>query len=141
MGTSSLSLSAESETEANGGQPTLDKVTITINNRTLDTEVALTPRQRFNGLSYRKTLGADSGMLFVYQQEKELLFTMKDASIPLSIAFISSDLVILEITDMEPFNVGPYASSGPAKYALEVNQGWFAANHIQVGDKLSFNNP
>ncbi len=121
-----------------GGQPTLPQVVLDINGNTLLTEVAETPEQRHKGLSFRKNLGEDAAMLFVYRAERPLFFTMQDASIPLSIAYLSKDLVINEIVDMKPFTRGPYPSAKPAMYALEVNQGWFRQHNIKVGDRVIY---
>ena len=128
-------LSARADTN---GQPILNQIVIIIGEYELKTEVALTPRQRFNGLSFRKSLAENAAMLFVYEETQPLHFTMKDASIPLSIAFISDSFVINEILDMTPHTVGPWSSSKPAKFALEVNQGWFAARGIEKGDQIKF---
>lgn len=131
MTCAALSVKADST-----GQPTLKQVFIVIGEYELKTEVALTPRQRFNGLSFRKSLAENAAMLFVYEETQPLHFTMKDASIPLSIAFISESFVINEIMDMTPHTVGPWSSSKPAKFALEVNQGWFASRGIKKGHQL-----
>jgi len=117
-------------------QPQLAQVLVIIGDHELITEVAHTPTQRFNGLSYRKVLGENAAMLFVYEQSQPLHFTMRHASIPLSIAFISESLVINEIQDMKPLTDGPWSSATDAKFALEVNQGWFAERGIKRGDKL-----
>lgn len=117
-------------------QPPLLTVTLDINGTPMEAEIAATGQQRYMGLSFRKSLGTNEGMLFVYPQEQPLTFTMRNTLIPLSIAFISSDLVINEIHHM---NVGPgqlFPSEKPAQYALEVDQGWFAANNIKVGDQI-----
>jgi len=84
-------------------QPKLDSVVLDIGGHALDTEVALTAVERQRGLSYRQSLGEDSGMLFVYRQPQPLVFTMRETSIPLAIAFLDPDFVILEIQQMEPF--------------------------------------
>lgn len=120
------------------GQPTLPQIELIINDQTLVTEVAITPEQRFHGLSFRERLSADAAMLFVYSREQPLYFTMQDAGIPLSIAYLSKDMVINEILDMEPFTRGPYPSAKPAMYALEVNQGWFERHNIKPGDRVEY---
>ena len=74
-----------------------------------------------------------AGMLFVYPAERALTFTMRNTLIPLSIAFLSEDMVINEIHEM---NVGPnqlFNSERRAKFALEVNQGWFDKHGITPG--------
>jgi len=118
-------------------QPTLQKVVLKIAKKTLQTEMAITPNQRYMGLSFRKSMAEDEAMLFVFPTEQPLTFTMRNTLIPLSIAYISADLLIQEIHTMP---VGPnqlFPSKAPAQFALEVNQGWFERNNVDVGDKIS----
>ena len=117
-------------------QPTLETLKFKINDVSLTAEIANDSRERLRGLSFRKSLAPNAGMLFVYAQEQKLLFTMADASIPLSIAFLDNDMNILEILPMTPHTKGPYPSAYPARFALEMNQGWFKKNNIKPGDKL-----
>ena len=122
--------------KADKAQPTLPIVELLIGETALTTEIASNGEQRFMGLSFRTTLAENAGMLFVYPRERMLAFTMRNTLLPLSIAYISDDLVINEIIDM---NVGPgqlFYSTKPAKFALEVNQGWFSRNDINVGDRI-----
>ena len=64
---------------------------------------------------------------------------MKDTFIPLSIAFLDSTGRIMSIQQMDPNQtVERYRSPKPARYALEVNRGWFKMHHIEVGDKVAF---
>jgi len=103
----------------------------------LTTEVAHTRTQRFMGLSFRENLGENEGMLFVYPDEQMLTFTMRNTLIPLTIAYLSKDLVINEFHEMP---VGPnqlFPGKKPAQFALEVNQGWFEKNDIAVGDRVT----
>ena len=105
----------------------------------VEAEVARTVIQRSQGLMFRETLDAGKGMLFVYPFDDNLNFYMKNTSIPLSIAFISSTGVITEIKDMEPFDIETVSSTEKVRYALEVPQGWFATAGIAVGDIAVFN--
>ena len=77
-------------------------------------------------------------MLFVWPDERERSFWMKNTLIPLSIAFIDSERRIIDIQDMEPFDGEPpgYESAEPAQYALEVNQGFFEKRSVKVGDRV-----
>jgi len=122
--------------EGDSAQPALPTVNLLIDGEPMTVEIAATNQQRFMGLSFRTSMDQDHGMLFVYQAERPLSFTMRNTMIPLSIAFISADLVINEIHDMD---VGPgqlFDSRQPAQYALEVNQGWFAEHGIGAGAKI-----
>jgi uncharacterized membrane protein (UPF0127 family) len=103
---------------------------------TLDVEVAREPEQHEQGLMYRRSLADGAGMLFVFERDRILSFWMKNTSIPLSIAFISADGVILETRDMEPFNLAPVQSSRSARFALEVPQSWFSRAGISAGDRI-----
>lgn len=108
----------------------------TIKNKNLEIEIADTPLKRSLGLMYRKSLAPNSGMLFKFNKEKPLSFWMKDTHIPLSIAYLNKDGVIINIENMNPFSLDGVKSMVPCKYALEVNQGWFEQNGIKAGDQL-----
>jgi len=128
---------ADEAAPGNGGQPPLPTVTMAIGEHALSVELAIEPEQRYLGLGNRRTLAESAAMLFVYPDERPLTFTMRDTLLPLSIAFIDDSLTILQIVDM---NVGPgqlFPSELPARYALEVNQGWFAQRDIEPGAQLT----
>ncbi len=63
-------------------QPTLPGVKLVIGGKTLKTEVAATDQQRYMGLSFRTSMATDAGMLFVYDAERPLTFTMRNTLIP-----------------------------------------------------------
>lgn len=97
-------------------------------------EIADTDAERQMGLMGRTALTEGTGMLFVFDAEEPRSFWMKDTLIPLSIAYIDAQGRIVDIQDMQPLDETPHPSAAPAQYALEVNQGFFAARGIQVGD-------
>jgi len=107
---------------------------LTIKGKTIKVEVVRTEKEKEKGLMFRERMGKDEGMLFVYQREEMLSFWMKNTRLPLSIAFIDKDGKIVDIHDMEPFSPETHVSAYPAKYALEMNRGWFAREGIKVGD-------
>ena len=84
------------------------------------------------------SLGENEGMLFCYPKEQELNFWMKSTPIPLSIAFIDKDKVITQIEELYPYDESGIKTNKntPAKWALEVNSGWFEKNNIKVGQKV-----
>jgi uncharacterized protein len=96
-------------------------------------EIADTPEARRVGLMNRDELGADRGMLFVYSQAHKLKFWMKNTRIPLDIAFIDAAGTILRIAPMVPYDETHTPSGVAVKYALEVNQGWFAKHGVREG--------
>ena len=77
-------------------------------------EVADDPAERAKGLMNRTTLGKNRGMLFVYPEERELSFWMKNTLIPLSIAFIDWERRIIDIQDMKPLDDSPPTTSHPS---------------------------
>ncbi len=116
-------------------------IKINIEGHKLTAEVASTPEQRTRGLMYRRELGRNSGMLFVYQESAALSFWMKNTFIPLSIAFIAEDGSIMHITDMAAQTLKPHASPEPVLYALEMNRGWFSEKNIRKGAHADFTLP
>lgn len=117
-------------------------IEVMIGEHRLTAEVVATPEKRSIGLMFRDTLPEDRGMLFVFAGPYTGTFWMRNTRIPLSIAFIGQDRRILNIEDMQPFDeVTQHAPRGAAFYALEVNQGWFAARGIQPGDTVVFELP
>jgi uncharacterized protein len=107
---------------------------IQIGTETLDVELAETQQEHAKGLRFRQTLVENAGMLFVFPAPQRVTFWMKDASIPLSIAFIQQDGKIVQIRPMQPNDETPVPSlSDTVAYALLVNQGWFERHGISAG--------
>ena len=104
-------------------------------------EIAADPETRTLGLMHRTALAEDSGMLFVYGEDAERAFWMKDTRIPLAAAFLDAGGTILNIEEMRPpAGEGPgevrtWSSRGPARFVLEMDAGWFAAKGIRPGDR------
>lgn len=119
----------------------LERGTVTFSNgKKISVEIARSAEDKAKGLMFRTRLDKDTGMLFVFTEEQRLSFWMKNTYIPLTIGFFDANKKLLETHDMVP-HVGPvsesqlpqYASSAPALYALEAEQGWFAQNKIAPG--------
>ena len=100
-------------------------------------EVANTVPSRTRGLMFRKSLGANSGMLFVFPDLDRHCMWMKNTFVPLSVAFVDERGIILNIADMKPQSEDSHCAVSPARYALEMNQGWFAAKGIKPGGRIS----
>jgi uncharacterized membrane protein (UPF0127 family) len=120
------------------------KGTLTINGKTVKIEVADTDPLRERGLMYRKELGEDAGMLFVFQSSERRNFWMKNTFVPLSIGYFDSSKKLIEVFDMTPVtsemqvDVPQYPSSKPAMYALEMPKGWFAKNNVKPGAVFTY---
>lgn len=99
----------------------------------LRAELARTDEEKRTGLMFRRSLPENSGMLFVYEAEGRWAMWMKNTYVPLSVAFIDRNGVILNIEDMEPLTEESHAAAGSAKFALEMSRGWFAKRGIGAG--------
>jgi uncharacterized membrane protein (UPF0127 family) len=105
----------------------------------IDLEIAETAEQQQLGLMNRTCLDEDRGMVFIFFDEQQGGFWMKNTLIPLSIAFFDVEGKILKILDMEPCEADPCEVYDPGvSYmgALEVNQGAFDEWGIEEGDEL-----
>ncbi len=103
----------------------------------LRAEVAATVEQRMKGLMFRQKLGANDGMLFVFDEPGYHAMWMKNTPLPLSVAFVDAEGRILNILDMEPHTLDQHMAAGPARFAIETNKGWFAQRRIKAGDKVA----
>ena len=99
-------------------------------------EVAADMGSRMQGLMYRKSMATNAGMLFIFDEASTQCMWMKNTLLPLSVAFLDERGAILNIEDMKPQTEDSHCSTGPARYALEMNQGWFAQRGIKPGVKL-----
>lgn len=103
----------------------------------LRVEIADTSQRIARGLKYRSSLGPEEGMLFVFAKPAIRRFWMKDTRIDLDIGFFDSAGRLLNIAQMKAFDADTrHLSIAPAKYALEVNRGWFARHRVDPGALL-----
>jgi uncharacterized membrane protein (UPF0127 family) len=102
----------------------------------IQAEVANTNESRMQGLMYRKSLGVNNGMLFVFTEDERHCMWMKNTFVPLSVAFIDAKGRIVSIHDMEPQTEISHCATGPARFALEMNKGWFKSKGIAPGAQL-----
>jgi len=113
------------------------KVTLHIGKASLTTEIAATGAQEERGLMFVTKMPDNNGMIFLLPKVTTATFWMKNTLIPLSIAFIDKNGVILEIHDMKALDETITRSdSDQVAYALETNLHWFALNGIKPGDKI-----
>ena len=105
---------------------------------TVQTEIAEKEEERNHGFMERKNIPDGTGMLFIFDKDQILSFWMKNTPHPLSIAYIDSRGKIRNIYDMTPFSLTPIKSTSSCRYALEVPQGWFSSNNVEVGNIISW---
>jgi hypothetical protein len=107
-----------------------------ISGHVLTVEIAHTEAVRSRGLMFRQSMGENSGMLFIFPQPGRHGMWMMNTDIPLSVAFVDEKGVILNIADMMPRTATAHRSAGAAKYAIEMNLGWFAARNVKPGERV-----
>ena len=96
--------------------------------------MALTQTQVATGMMYRKQMGTNDGMLFVFPRPHRTAFYMRNTVVPLSAAYIDPEGTILELHDFKPLEETPVeARTENIQFVLETPQGWFKKNNIGVG--------
>jgi hypothetical protein len=108
------------------------RVVIAIGEIPIHVEVASNDIDRARGLSNRRSLATDSGVLFVFDDVKPHRFTMKDTFLPLDMIFVGPNRFVVGVVHgARPNTPGPYSVSSPAKFVIEVNAGF--AEHYGIG--------
>ena len=114
----------------------LPEIPLTIAGHKATAEVASTDAQRSTGLMHRRMLPENRGMLFVFPDVAMHGMWMMNTYVPLSVAFLDREGRIINIEDMQPQTQNSHTATKPAKYALEMNLGWFAKRNIKPGTKV-----
>jgi uncharacterized membrane protein (UPF0127 family) len=117
-------------------QPRLPEVQLAAGVHLIHAELADDFASRMQGLMNRTALAPNGGMLFVFEEAGVQCMWMKNTLIPLSVAFIGDDGKIINIADMQPQTEDAHCAAQPARYALEMTQGWFAQRGIGSGTQL-----
>ena len=100
-------------------------------------ELALSLVEIQTGMMFRKEMGENEGMLFVFPRPHRTAFYMKNTYVPLTCAYIDAEGAIAELHDLEPLNQTPVeARTDNVQYVLEMKRGWFEKNKIGVGTVL-----
>lgn len=121
------------------------KQVVEVGTKKINIYIAKSEIEHAQGLMFVDKLETDSGMLFVFFDEAPRSFWMKNTKINLDIGFFDAQGVLKDIQQMTAgyglaeSRLASYQSRASAKYALEMNEGWFQKNGIKVGDKLKFN--
>ena len=117
-------------------QPPLPTTTLQAGMHLIRAEVADEPGTRAMGLMHRTALGPNQGMLFVFPEQAGHCFWMRNTRLPLTIAFIDDDGRIANLVDMKPFDESSHCPVRPVRFALEMEQGWYAKHGINAGAQL-----
>ena len=102
----------------------------------IEAEVAANQENRALGLMHRKSMGSNQGMLFVFPVAARHCMWMRNTLIPLAVAFLDDEGRIINVEEMKPQTENNHCAAAPARFALEMNKGWFAAKGIQNGMRI-----
>ncbi len=108
----------------------------------LRVEIADSPEERALGLSHRTYLGDYEGMYFVFEQNTNSSFWMKDMFIPLDLIFVDENGFVVDIKEgLQPCtDICPSIFSGTTyRYVLEVNSGFCSVNGVKIGNGVQVN--
>jgi len=110
--------------------------TLNIGIHLIQAEVAIRDEERSQGLMFREQLGTNEGMVFRFPDNRPVCMWMKNTFVPLSVAFIDESGKIINIEDMQPQTQDAHCAKRPARFALEMNQGWFRQKNVKPGAKI-----
>ena len=131
-----LAVLAAAPAAAQAPQSQRPAVELTAGMHRIRAEVANDMASRMQGLMFRKSMPQNAGMVFVFEEKAAHCMWMKNTLIPLSVAFVDERGEIINIADMQPHSEQSHCAARPARYALEMNKGWFAQRGIKPGAKL-----
>ena len=103
----------------------------------IQAEFANTDDSRAEGLMFRKSMPVNNGMLFVFDQTAQHCMWMRNTLIPLSVAFLDGQGSIINVEEMLPKTENNHCATKPAKFALEMNAGWFKSRGLGAGTPIA----
>lgn len=111
-----------------------DRFDVKVGGQVVHLQLAVTPPEMERGLMERRDLGEADGMLFVYDRPQQMSFWMRNTPTALDIGFFDRGGLLEEIYALQPFDeTGVQSRSTRLALALEMSQGWFAANGVKPG--------
>ena len=115
-------------------QPCAPTVMVKATGTAIPVEEALTREQRIQGLMNRDKLTARTGMWFVFDDDSERSFWMRNTRIPLDIVYVDrTGKIVRIIKNATPYSERGLPSGAPARFVLEVNGGEAAVLGLAEG--------
>lgn len=133
LSTSSVILLLLASAQAHGQMPRME---LTAGFYRIEAEVAADQANRMQGLMHRRSMAANQGMLFVFTRMDRHCMWMRNTYLPLSVAFLDEKGRILNIEDMAPQTESNHCAAAPARFALEMNRGWFSSKGLKPGQRI-----
>ncbi len=103
----------------------------------VEAEVAATFDSRQTGLMRRTSMATQRGMLFVFPEVARHCMWMRNTLLPLSVAFLDEKGRIINVEEMQPQTDDNHCAAKPARYALEMNPGWFKSRGLGPGFSIA----
>ena len=117
------------------------KPQVCFNNNCFFVELAKTEKEHETGLMFRKSMNENNGMLFIFNNNNEKSFWMKNTFINLDIIFIDEDLQITKISKNNSYcDDNCQIIKGMGKYVLEIDAGMSDEIGIKEGERVRFIN-
>ena len=114
----------------------MPRIDLTAGFHRIDAEVAANQANRMQGLMNRRSMAANQGMLFVFPYADRHCMWMRNTFLPLSVAFLDEEGRIINVEDMAPQTENSHCAAAAARFALEMNQGWFAGKGLKSGQHI-----
>lgn len=116
-----------------------------INNRTFNLLLAKTDKEKRIGLSEKKSLPENSGMLFVFEKPDYYSLWMKEMQFPIDIIFIKENKIVTIYASLKPpktqdESLPIYKPAEPADMVLEINSGLAQKYNLKKGDEVKLEN-
>ncbi|MEM6258563.1 MAG: DUF192 domain-containing protein [Planctomycetota bacterium] len=132
--------------EAGSDPGIVETVDVTLKGQTFSLELALDHASRIQGLSDRKSIAEDGGMLFIFPRPVQTMFQMRRCYVPIDVVFIDEDGYIDSLHAMqviEPIGsprwknpASGYPTAGPILYAIELAGGKIEELGLRRGEKV-----
>lgn len=103
----------------------------------IEAEVAATFDSRQTGMMQRRSMAPQRGMLFVFPEVARHCMWMRNTLLPLSVAFLDEKGRIINVEEMQPQSDDNHCATKPARYALEMNPGWFKSRGLGAGFNIT----
>jgi uncharacterized protein len=108
-------------------------------------EIADTPRRQQEGYMFRRQVGEDEGMVFVFPHADSHPFWMKNTLVPLDMIWMDDEFTVIYLQpSAPPCKADPcpnYGTLRVARYVLEVRGGTASGEGLKVGDRLQISFP
>ena len=119
--------------------------TAMINGHTFNLLIASSRKEKEIGLSEKKSLPENQGMIFPFGKLDYYSFWMKDMKISIDIIYIDNDTIVTILSNIKPpanptDNLTIYNSTSPADKVLEINSGLSEKYNFKKGDKIKYEN-